>query len=105
MALFHLSEVKTQKQRVIAAANWGGYYKNNMVLASVDYKPPSGLVSLGSPRRNNSAAEDGAGEGDRTLVLSLENSCSTIELHPHCSSALLLPKSLLLFGATLRLIP
>jgi hypothetical protein len=25
----------------------------------------------------------GAGEGDRTLVLSLENSCSTIELHPH----------------------
>jgi hypothetical protein len=28
-------------------------------------------------------AEAGAGEGDRTLVLSLENSCSTIELHPH----------------------
>ena len=28
----------------------------------------------------------GAGEGDRTLVLSLENSCSTIELHPQLYS-------------------
>jgi Tat protein secretion system quality control protein TatD with DNase activity len=27
--------------------------------------------------------EVGAGEGNRTLVLSLEGSCSTIELHPH----------------------
>ena len=25
----------------------------------------------------------GAGDGDRTHVLSLEGSCSTIELHPH----------------------
>jgi hypothetical protein len=30
--------------------------------------------------------EVGAGEGDRTLVLSLENSCSTIELHPQLYS-------------------
>ncbi len=37
-----------------------------------------------------SQAKAGAGEGDRTLVLSLENSCSTIELHPHtvCPSSL-----------------
>ena len=27
-------------------------------------------------------AEDGAGEGNRTLVVSLEGFCSTIELHP-----------------------
>lgn len=27
--------------------------------------------------------EDGAGEGNRTLVLSLEGFGSTIELHPH----------------------
>ena len=27
----------------------------------------------------------GAGEGNRTLVISLENFCSTIELHPHTS--------------------
>ena len=27
--------------------------------------------------------QTGAGEGDRTLVVSLENFCSTIELHPH----------------------
>ena len=26
---------------------------------------------------------DGAGEGNRTLVFSLEGCCSTIELHPH----------------------
>ena len=26
---------------------------------------------------------DGAGDGNRTHVLSLEGSCSTIELHPH----------------------
>src|ERR1041385_784964 len=26
----------------------------------------------------------GAGEGNRTLVISLEGCCSTIELHPHC---------------------
>jgi len=29
------------------------------------------------------AAEPGAGEGNRTLVISLEGFCSTIELHPH----------------------
>lgn len=28
-------------------------------------------------------AERGAGEGNRTLVVSLEGFCSTIELHPH----------------------
>ena len=27
---------------------------------------------------------DGAGEGNRTLVFSLEGCCSTIELHPRC---------------------
>jgi hypothetical protein len=27
----------------------------------------------------------GAGEGNRTLVISLEGCCSTIELHPHCA--------------------
>jgi mevalonate kinase len=32
------------------------------------------------------AKVNGAGEGDRTLVLSLENSCSTIELHPHSNT-------------------
>ncbi len=30
----------------------------------------------------NSAKRDGAGEGNRTLVFSLEGCCSTIELHP-----------------------
>jgi hypothetical protein len=28
----------------------------------------------------------GAGEGNRTLVISLEGCCSTIELHPHLST-------------------
>jgi hypothetical protein len=28
----------------------------------------------------------GAGEGNRTLVFSLEGCCSTIELHPHQAS-------------------
>jgi hypothetical protein len=28
----------------------------------------------------------GAGEGNRTLVVSLEGFCSTIELHPRCGS-------------------
>ena len=40
------------------------------------------LRQAGSPSRRRGAAKAGAGEGDRTLVLSLENSCSTIELHP-----------------------
>ena len=30
---------------------------------------------------------DGAGEGNRTLVVSLEGFCSTIELHPLCAMA------------------
>jgi hypothetical protein len=34
------------------------------------------------PGDGGSGQRIGAGEGDRTLVLSLENSCSTIELHP-----------------------
>ena len=29
---------------------------------------------------------DGAGEGNRTLVFSLEGCCSTIELHPQCAA-------------------
>ena len=28
----------------------------------------------------------GAGEGNRTLVFSLEGCCSTIELHPQCAA-------------------
>ena len=32
--------------------------------------------------------QDGAGEGNRTLVLSLGSSCSTIELHPQCARAM-----------------
>jgi hypothetical protein len=31
----------------------------------------------------------GAGEGNRTLVISLEGCCSTIELHPHRFAVLL----------------
>jgi hypothetical protein len=34
------------------------------------------------------SSADGAGEGNRTLVISLEGFCSTIELHPHCVRAL-----------------
>src|SRR6185436_16359503 len=33
--------------------------------------------------RSASRAKVGAGEGNRTLVVSLEGFCSTIELHPH----------------------
>ena len=32
----------------------------------------------------------GAGEGNRTLVFSLEGCCSTIELHPHVLSSMIL---------------
>jgi hypothetical protein len=42
----------------------------------------------------------GAGEGNRTLVVSLEGFCSTIELHPHPVSSR--PISLLRFGALAR---
>ena len=37
-----------------------------------------GYVKRAAPR----SLEDGAGEGNRTLVFSLEGCCSTIELHP-----------------------
>ena len=33
----------------------------------------------------------GAGEGNRTLVVSLEGFCSTIELHPHKQATLFVP--------------
>src|SRR5579872_183380 len=33
--------------------------------------------------RGPKGAKVGAGEGNRTLVISLEGCCSTIELHPH----------------------
>ena len=33
--------------------------------------------------RSAEGAKIGAGEGNRTLVISLEGFCSTIELHPH----------------------
>jgi CII-binding regulator of phage lambda lysogenization HflD len=33
------------------------------------------------------AEADGAGEGNRTLVVGLENRCSTIELHPRLNPA------------------
>src|SRR5262245_17667998 len=35
----------------------------------------------------------GAGEGNRTLVISLEGCCSTIELHPHVWPSLPVPPS------------
>jgi hypothetical protein len=41
-------------------------------------------TSDADPARPPAASEsDGAGEGNRTLVFSLEGCCSTIELHPH----------------------
>ena len=37
----------------------------------------------GARRKTGTRRKDGAGEGNRTLVISLEGFCSTIELHPH----------------------
>jgi hypothetical protein len=34
-------------------------------------------------KMKEAAVDFGAGEGNRTLVISLEGCCSTIELHPH----------------------
>ena len=39
-------------------------------------------------RQQPIVAKTGAGEGNRTLVISLEGCCSTIELHPHRRPAL-----------------
>jgi hypothetical protein len=36
----------------------------------------------------------GAGEGNRTLVFSLEGCCSTIELHPHRGRSTITPRAL-----------
>ena len=45
-----------------------------------------------APRlRRRAVAVDGAGEGNRTLVISLEGFCSTIELHPHAVFHLTVP--------------
>ena len=35
----------------------------------------------------------GAGEGNRTLVVSLEGFCSTIELHPHVTAQMPMAKN------------
>jgi hypothetical protein len=37
--------------------------------------------------------KDGAGEGNRTLVISLEGCCSTIELHPQIQQLSYTPKN------------
>src|SRR5215468_2128237 len=42
----------------------------------------------------------GAGEGNRTLVISLEGCCSTIELHPHWRIPFALWRSLVKNAAT-----
>ena len=47
-----------------------------------------GLLPLTALRASNfqrspGLSKFGAGEGNRTLVVSLEGFCSTIELHPH----------------------
>src|SRR5690606_13208920 len=41
-----------------------------------------GMNQLPATRTSRAANTSGAGEGNRTLVISLEGFCSTIELHP-----------------------
>ena len=43
-------------------------------------------LSVDRSLRDNDVS-DGAGEGNRTLVVSLEGFCSTIELHPPAAPA------------------
>src|SRR5882762_5159328 len=45
-------------------------------------------ISIISGDRLGKSLGDGAGEGNRTLVFSLEGCCSTIELHPRASDHL-----------------
>src|SRR5262249_52565424 len=55
-----------------AAGRWRGAGQNEQHLDSQNGRAPRAQVSeIG-----------GAGEGNRTLVISLEGCCSTIELHP-----------------------
>jgi hypothetical protein len=44
---------------------------------------PSEIQGLYRQIRTFGEGGDGAGEGNRTLVVSLGSFCSTIELHPH----------------------
>lgn len=49
-------------------------------------EPHGHLLNLVKPKHFTTKLQNyqyGAGEGNRTLVISLENFCSTIELHPH----------------------
>lgn len=55
------------------------YYSINYVLCIVNY-----TLSLYTLKK---AKKNGAGEGNRTLVTSLEGWRSTIELHPHVVGA------------------
>jgi hypothetical protein len=43
----------------------------------------AGLWFSGLGRRSRTSRQSGAGEGNRTLVVSLGSFCSAIELHPH----------------------
>ena len=56
----------------------GGGLKRSAALKSERAPPPSRR----NYRRVRTAKVDGAGEGNRTPVFSLEGCCSTIELHP-----------------------
>src|ERR1700761_4884017 len=55
-----------------------------VLLPSFVFSPSGGTQSCFQHFR---AAEAGAGEGNRTLVISLEGFCSTIELHPPSSTS------------------
>ncbi len=48
---------------------------------------------------------NGAGEGNRTLVVSLGSFCSTIELHPHSFNAVFIGQNPRIWQAYSRVIP
>ncbi len=49
---------------------------------------PLAFPGAGGKSRSAEGAKAGAGEGNRTLVISLEGCCSTIELHPQTAGIL-----------------
>ena len=53
----------------------------------------------------SSASKSGAGEGNRTLVVSLEGFCSTIELHPHLAIDLDMNQPSLITRSTKAIFP
>src|SRR5690606_19380730 len=82
------ASTQNTKSRLLRTTASSCVLKNTLNLDSAHQSRRAATRFARSPQQNLTASpayceENGAGEGNRTPVFSLEGCCSTIELHPH----------------------